>query len=100
MRDYRTLITGDVIPELAERSHVNSSPLQVIWRGFVQKVLRDFLWENFINAMLRDAEPKVWQKRDRKGNLFFQVYDPRTGQVARLSSENEVRAWIEERYRR
>lgn len=99
MRDYRTLSSFDTISELAERSHVQSSPLQKIWQDFVQKVLRDFLWQNFVNVMLRDAEPKVWQKRDRKGNFFFQVYDPRTGQVARFSSENEVRAWIEERYR-
>jgi hypothetical protein len=99
MRDYRILSSLNALPELAERSHVNPSPLRGIWQSFVQKVLRDFLWKNFVNTLLRDAEPKIWRKRDRKGNLFFQVYDPKTGQVARLDSEHEIRIWIEERYR-
>ncbi|MGK7892861.1 MAG: hypothetical protein AB4372_04250 [Xenococcus sp. (in: cyanobacteria)] len=43
-------------------------------------------------------EPYIKQKRDRNGNLYWQVYDFTTNKSYTFGSEREVRAWIEERY--
>ena len=57
--------------------------LQYFWRYFSQR-----------------QEPKIWQKRDRYGNLYWVVYDPTTGHSSCFSSEQEVRVWLEQRYYR
>lgn len=49
-------------------------------------------------ALTKKPEPKIWQKKDHSGNLYWRVYDPKTDRSAMLSSEAEVRSWLEERY--
>lgn len=44
------------------------------------------------------SEPRVWQKRDRFGQIYWQVYDPIRDRSARFSSEQEVRQWLEENF--
>lgn len=45
------------------------------------------------------SEPKVWQKFDRQGNpQGWRVFDPGTGRTIALSSELEVRLWLERRF--
>lgn len=56
------------------------------------------LWESLINALAGQSEPKIVRKRDRFGNWYFRVYDPVSQQSATLSSERELRAWIDQRY--
>lgn len=53
--------------------------------------------QSFINFLTRPPEPKVCQKSDRAGNTWWSVYDPSTGRSSNLSSEMEVRMWLEER---
>jgi hypothetical protein len=43
-------------------------------------------------------EPHVEQKCDRSGNIYWQIYDPITGSCCSLSSEQEVKAWLDNRY--
>ncbi len=43
-------------------------------------------------------EPKIEQKRDRNGNLYWQAYDFTTNKSYTFISENDVRVWIENRY--
>jgi hypothetical protein len=43
------------------------------------------------------GEPQVWQSLDRAGQTWWHVYDPTTGQMADLESEEEVCIWLEER---
>jgi YD repeat-containing protein len=43
-------------------------------------------------------EPQVRQRRDRSGQIYWLVYDPETNRSARLSSEQEVRQWLEQRF--
>lgn len=43
-------------------------------------------------------EPQVKQKRDRFGNLYWQVRDRRTNTSCSFGSDSEVIAWIEQRY--
>ena len=46
------------------------------------------------------TEPHVKQKCDRKGNYYWQVYEPISGSYLSFSSEREVRTWLENRYYR
>ncbi|HEY9634793.1 MAG TPA: hypothetical protein V6D14_15430 [Coleofasciculaceae cyanobacterium] len=50
-------------------------------------------------SRLTTSEPIVRQSRDRKGYVWWYVYDPKTEQRAYLASEEEVLLWLEERYR-
>lgn len=52
------------------------------------------------DLFLHSSEPKIQQKRDRSGNLYFKVYDPMTQHSCTLDSEREVRVWLEKRYYR
>lgn len=38
------------------------------------------------------------QKINRNGSTYWSLYDPTTGRSAYLSSEQEVRIWLEQRY--
>jgi hypothetical protein len=46
------------------------------------------------------SEPKVSQRRDPTGRLYYQVYDPGSNTSAVFGSEAEIRAWLEQRYYR
>lgn len=55
--------------------------------------------DNFCAKLInKNTEPKVWQKCDRQGNIYWLVFNPITGFYSYFSSEQEVRIWIEERY--
>lgn len=44
------------------------------------------------------AEPQIYQRRDRRGKVYFRLYDPRTDQQRVFSSEEEIRIWFDQRY--
>jgi hypothetical protein len=58
----------------------------------------DRLWEFFLNTLSAPAEPKIRRKHDRHGNTYFRVYDPSTATTHTFTSEQEVRAWLDQRY--
>ena len=62
-------------------------------------IINIFRWIGHILLAKRN-EPYIKQKRDRYGNLYWQVYDFTTNKSYTFGSEREVRAWIEERYNR
>jgi hypothetical protein len=49
------------------------------------------------NILLDRSQVKVWQTRDRFGNLIWHAYDPETDQSIIVGSENEMRVWLEHR---
>jgi predicted DNA-binding transcriptional regulator AlpA len=50
--------------------------------------------------VVQASEPKVSKRRNRKGHLYYQVYDPISNTAAAFGSEAEIRAWLEQRYAR
>ncbi len=56
------------------------------------------LLQQIISTLTQEPEPRIGQVKDSFGNTIWCVYDPITGQSARLNSEAEVRVWLEERY--
>lgn len=57
------------------------------------------LCETAIKALTDSGEPVIHKRRDRHGNDFYAVYDPKSDQHFTCSSEEELRWWIEQRYR-
>lgn len=73
-------------------SPVNTASKTVDRSGF------DRFWEFLLNTLSAPAEPKIRRKHDRHGNLYFRVYDPSTATTNTFTSEQEVRAWLDQRY--
>ncbi|MFQ3617823.1 MAG: hypothetical protein SNJ57_08890 [Cyanobacteriota bacterium] len=55
--------------------------------------------EAVLNRLGSAPEPRVWQRSDRAGHITWHAYDPASNLSATFSSEDEVRGWLEERYR-
>jgi hypothetical protein len=58
------------------------------------------IWDFVVDCYIPTTEPRIWEKRDRHGITWWEVYDPMTGQSRCCSSKQEVRAWLEQRYYR
>jgi len=56
------------------------------------------LWEHFVTYLTRPPEPKVRKKSNRRGEIWWDVYDPYTNLKASFTSESEVRMWLDQRY--
>lgn len=56
-------------------------------------------WQRLIRVLSASNELQVW-KRDRQGHTYWHAYDPLTGNSTCLSSEAEMRIWIEQHYYR
>jgi hypothetical protein len=54
------------------------------------------IWDKVLSFL--SDEPKVWQERDRFGNLYWRIYDPISDRSATLASEQEVREWLDQRF--
>lgn len=46
------------------------------------------------------TEPQISRRVSRSGDVRWRVFDPVSGRSALLSSEAEVRAWLDSRYSR
>lgn len=54
---------------------------------------------HLMHVLLRSDEPKIEYHTDRSGGSWWRVYDPITRQSTHYSSENEIRIWLDKRYR-
>lgn len=52
-----------------------------------------------LDAVCGGEAVQIEQRRDRQGTVFWWVRDRHTGEQCHLSSEAEVRIWLEKRYR-
>lgn len=57
-------------------------------------------WQQLIAFLSDRGNLQVWQSNDRRGNAHWHVYDAQTNHTTNLSSEAEMRIWIEEHYDR
>ncbi|ASC71686.1 hypothetical protein XM38_026400 [Halomicronema hongdechloris C2206] len=52
-----------------------------------------------VEWLTRDRNaPRIYQRHDAAGNVVWQAYDPLTRRSIMSQSEQEIRAWLEERY--
>lgn len=64
---------------------------------FHQRLTR--FWQAIARNFTIHDEPKVWQSKSWLGHSGWNVYLPKTGEIVRLGSEQEVRIWLEEHLR-
>lgn len=81
----------ELIPETAKEINANQR-LFLSWFSNI--------WHLLTDAFIYKSKIQVLQCCDRDGNLCWYVYDPITHQFAWLESEDEIRVWIEQLYRR
>lgn len=80
-------------PQLSSPSHPLIHSQFVPYKSALQR-----LGEWMIHLLASDPTPSIQMKSDRTGKIIFKVFDPVTGLTTDLSSEEEVRIWLEERY--
>jgi hypothetical protein len=56
------------------------------------------LWQRFMQSLSGKTELRVWQRTGAGGQLYWQAYDPVSGEFVTRGSEDEMREWIETRY--
>ncbi len=79
--------------ELTSSLEVKSQPHQLTFSSRLNKILHSLM-----DALIEKTEPRVLQKCDRMGHIWWYVYDPVTGKSACFPSEAEAATWIEQRY--
>ena len=55
---------------------------------------------SLVKALSQEHEVKAWEKTDRRGNTYWNVYNPVTDKTVQFGSEAEVRIWLEQQYYR
>jgi len=55
-------------------------------------------WQAFVTELKGSNEPRLWQSRDRDGNLCWNGDDPINGRSVRGISETEMLTWLEQRH--
>ncbi|MBD3886805.1 hypothetical protein IFO70_34780 [Phormidium tenue FACHB-886] len=53
-------------------------------------------WNYLMHHLLQGNEPRVWQKHNAAGEVFYYGYDPYSGQTTHLTSDIDLRAWLEQ----
>lgn len=53
-------------------------------------------WAYLVHYFTKRPEPRVWRQRNIAGGIFYCAYDPYTGRSAYLTSETDLRAWLEQ----
>ena len=64
--------------------------------NFVIKIFRSIKYSLIINR----NEPQIKHKCDVFGNQYWEVHDYKTNKFYSFGSDRDVRAWLEDRYRR
>lgn len=54
--------------------------------------------QRFVQRLMTDAEPQVWQTTDADGKRWWNAHDPATSRSLYNVPEAEMRAWLEQRY--
>lgn len=58
----------------------------------------DSVWQKLTLLFTSNSELQVWSTRDRNGDLSWHAYDPITRHYVCFGSEDDIRAWIEQRF--
>lgn len=66
----------------------------MVTTNFIIKILRNIKHSLVVNR----NEPHIEQKCDRFGNQYWQVHDYKTNRFYSFGSDQDVIAWLENRY--
>jgi hypothetical protein len=82
-------VTLENVPDWADHPSVRRSNSSRLISWLNQK------WTALADRLSRSHEPRVWQKQNAAGEVFYHAYDPYSGRSAYLSSDVELRSWLE-----
>lgn len=57
-------------------------------------------WQAFVDFWNLDTEPRFWEVVDRKGRVFWRIYDPVRDRSFQFDTKEQVLTWLEERHYR
>ncbi len=79
-------------------AHSSSDHAKRMFRAIAVRLksLLSDIWDTISTPALN--EPHVWQRRDRFGQIYWQVYDPIRDRTLTFDSEEEVRYWLDQRF--
>ena len=67
-------------------------------KAFASLVSNIQIKQLFANFFRKTNEPQIIARKNHRGDVYFQVYDPQTQWTGTFSSEQEVRIWLDRRY--
>jgi hypothetical protein len=68
-------------------------------KGFSLLSTMNKIWQFFLTAAAGDDELRIWQTSDNNGNAWWHGCDRATGRSICAATDDEMRAWIDRRYR-
>jgi hypothetical protein len=82
-------------PFISAETHLTASPLAL---GLRPQLIATAVLLTLVAFLTEGHQPKI-RETVSGGNKVWQVYDPATHQKATFHSEDDVRSWLENRYR-
>lgn len=96
MKSYDLYAKLELITPDYEQERLFAPRTPSIKKQFAQFVSR--IGQALLNYFSGNNELRVAHRCDRHGHSYYEIYDPRLDKVFCCQSEQEVRAWIEQRY--
>ncbi len=96
--DYNLVDSQELNRSISTAKSSYSSSANSSVKSSAKRLHLHWLWNSLLNVLTKNAEPRIYQKYDRQGKLYFRVYDPISGMSSTLNTEQEVRAWLDQRY--
>lgn len=94
MRTYKQQLNYEELELISPRQPESSAPKLTLL-----SVLKD-IGRYLLSALTKESGLRIWLSQDRFGNIWWNVYDPKTGESVQRDSEQEILIWLEERYYR
>ena len=80
---------------LAANPNPRNYPVLLIWKYWFDRI-----GQAFNRLLASGSEPKVSEKKNRNGTVYWHVYDPVLDYTASFGSELEVRLWLDQYFAR
>lgn len=94
MRTHRQWLNYQKLELISDQQSEAKRRDQVVLSAFKN------IWDMLLTTLITGSEPRIWQTIDSSGKTGWKVYDPKTERVIQLSSEAEVRTWLDESFSR
>jgi len=84
----------------SKTQHLTRNSLADKLTNFSQAVINIFkaTSASMLHSLTKPNEIRVWKVGDRQGVTYWKAYDPYTDRTSHLSSEDDLRIWLEQRY--
>ncbi len=86
-------------PGLRSLESVRYTPdVSALWQSLISLFHIPGFWHRVAAFLTGPTEPQIYSRRDRRGKVYYRLYDPRTDQRRVFSSEEDIRIWLDQRY--